>query len=133
MVAALGNSKDYTLKQYLVFADKLQNKARVCFIFSFLLWFMFICFRRENVPTYWSSWDFNDLQFGCVIYACEFEIEFGSQVWNPQNSSTLVATFIYLFCNLRSQNSKSNPISWIKYCPTVSFIFVLFIIQLFML
>ncbi|RVX22396.1 hypothetical protein CK203_012676 [Vitis vinifera] len=28
MVAALGNSKDYTLKQYLVFADKLQNKAR---------------------------------------------------------------------------------------------------------
>ncbi|XP_076931223.1 uncharacterized protein LOC143596302 [Bidens hawaiensis] len=28
MVAALGNSKDYTLKQYLVFVDKLQVKAK---------------------------------------------------------------------------------------------------------
>ncbi|KAK7291035.1 hypothetical protein RIF29_05890 [Crotalaria pallida] len=28
MVAALGNSKDYTLKQYLRFADKLQMKAK---------------------------------------------------------------------------------------------------------
>ncbi|XP_052191278.1 uncharacterized protein LOC127800608 [Diospyros lotus] len=28
MVAAIGNSKDYTLKQYLVFVDKLQNKAK---------------------------------------------------------------------------------------------------------
>ncbi|KAL6995289.1 hypothetical protein U1Q18_005425 [Sarracenia purpurea var. burkii] len=28
MVAALGNSKDYTLKQYLVFVDKLQAKAK---------------------------------------------------------------------------------------------------------
>nr|GMD99491.1 Ena/VASP-like protein [Ipomoea batatas] len=29
MQAALGNSKDYTLKQYLVFVDKLQAKAEV--------------------------------------------------------------------------------------------------------
>ncbi|PSR99942.1 Ena/VASP-like protein [Actinidia chinensis var. chinensis] len=28
MVAAIGNSKDYTLKQYLVFVDKLQAKAK---------------------------------------------------------------------------------------------------------
>ncbi|KAL6998532.1 hypothetical protein U1Q18_008661 [Sarracenia purpurea var. burkii] len=28
MVAALGNSKNYTLKQYLVFVDKLQAKAK---------------------------------------------------------------------------------------------------------
>lgn len=28
MVAALGNAKDYTLKQYLVFVDKLQAKAK---------------------------------------------------------------------------------------------------------
>ncbi|BFG18208.1 hypothetical protein CerSpe_044820 [Prunus speciosa] len=28
MVAALGNSKDYTLKQYLLFANKLQEKAK---------------------------------------------------------------------------------------------------------
>ncbi|XP_071716521.1 uncharacterized protein [Rutidosis leptorrhynchoides] len=28
MVAALGNSKDYTLKQYLVFVDKLQAKSK---------------------------------------------------------------------------------------------------------
>lgn len=28
MVAALGSSKEYTLKQYLVFAEKLQNKAK---------------------------------------------------------------------------------------------------------
>ncbi|KAJ0764866.1 hypothetical protein HanPI659440_Chr08g0296951 [Helianthus annuus] len=28
MVAALGNSKDYTLKQYLLFVDKLQEKAK---------------------------------------------------------------------------------------------------------
>ncbi|XP_026382772.1 uncharacterized protein LOC113278041 [Papaver somniferum] len=28
MVAALGNSKDYTLKQYLKFTEKLQNKAK---------------------------------------------------------------------------------------------------------
>uniref|UniRef100_A0A2P2J597 Uncharacterized protein LOC103320504 n=2 Tax=Rhizophora mucronata TaxID=61149 RepID=A0A2P2J597_RHIMU len=28
MEAALGSSKDYSLKQYLIFADKLQNKAK---------------------------------------------------------------------------------------------------------
>ncbi|KAL5988308.1 hypothetical protein ACLOJK_036071 [Asimina triloba] len=28
MVAAIGNSKDYSLKQYLFFAEKLQNKAK---------------------------------------------------------------------------------------------------------
>ncbi|KAB1203946.1 hypothetical protein CJ030_MR8G001940 [Morella rubra] len=28
MVAVLGNSKDYSLKQYLLFADKLQSKAK---------------------------------------------------------------------------------------------------------
>lgn len=33
MVAALGNAKDYTLKQYLVFVDKLQAKAKVRFSF----------------------------------------------------------------------------------------------------
>ncbi|KAF3950980.1 hypothetical protein CMV_023322 [Castanea mollissima] len=27
-VAALGNSKDYSLKQYLLFANKLQTKAK---------------------------------------------------------------------------------------------------------
>ena len=36
MVAAIGSSKDYTLKQYLVFVDKLQAKAKVGF-FSFFL------------------------------------------------------------------------------------------------
>jgi hypothetical protein len=30
MVAALGNAKEYTLKQYLAFAEKLQAKAKVC-------------------------------------------------------------------------------------------------------
>ena len=29
MVAALANAKEYTLKQYLAFADKLQAKAKV--------------------------------------------------------------------------------------------------------
>lgn len=29
MGAALGHSKDYSLKQYLLFADKLQAKAKV--------------------------------------------------------------------------------------------------------
>jgi hypothetical protein len=29
MVTALGNAKEYTLKQYLAFADKLQAKAKV--------------------------------------------------------------------------------------------------------
>ncbi|MCI11731.1 hypothetical protein A2U01_0032833, partial [Trifolium medium] len=28
MQAALGNSKDYTLKQYLTFTNKLQEKAK---------------------------------------------------------------------------------------------------------
>lgn len=30
MEAALGSSKEYTLKQYLLFAGKLQEKAKVC-------------------------------------------------------------------------------------------------------
>lgn len=30
MEAALGNSKDYSLKQYLSFANTLQEKAKVC-------------------------------------------------------------------------------------------------------
>jgi hypothetical protein len=29
MVAALGNAKEYTLKQYLAFADKLQATSKV--------------------------------------------------------------------------------------------------------
>lgn len=29
MVAALGNAKEYTLKQYLAFAEKLQTKSKV--------------------------------------------------------------------------------------------------------
>jgi hypothetical protein len=33
MEAVLGNSKDYTLKQYLLFVDKLQTKSKVSFIF----------------------------------------------------------------------------------------------------
>lgn len=44
MVAALGNSKDYTLKQYLIFANKLQEKAKVsqllsglCYIKNYLM------------------------------------------------------------------------------------------------
>jgi len=37
MQAALGNSKDYTLKQYLIFANKLQEKAKVLLIIVFLL------------------------------------------------------------------------------------------------
>lgn len=32
MVAAIGSSKDYTLKQYLIFAEKLQTKAKVRFL-----------------------------------------------------------------------------------------------------
>lgn len=39
MVAALGNSKDYTLKQYLVFVDKLQAKAKVRFSLSVMILF----------------------------------------------------------------------------------------------
>lgn len=35
MGAALGHSKDYSLKQYLLFADKLQAKAKVSDIFFF--------------------------------------------------------------------------------------------------
>ena len=30
MVAAQGSMKDYTLKSYLAFAEKLRNKAEVC-------------------------------------------------------------------------------------------------------
>ncbi|KAF5746751.1 hypothetical protein HS088_TW06G00925 [Tripterygium wilfordii] len=37
MVAALGHSKDYTLKQYLLFVDKLQTKAKVSFFFFFVV------------------------------------------------------------------------------------------------
>ncbi|KAK8975295.1 hypothetical protein V6N11_063258 [Hibiscus sabdariffa] len=29
MVAALGNSKDYSLKQYLLFVEKLQSKSKI--------------------------------------------------------------------------------------------------------
>jgi hypothetical protein len=36
MQAALGNSKDYTLKQYLIFANKLQEKAKVLLFYVFL-------------------------------------------------------------------------------------------------
>lgn len=35
MEAALGSSKDYTLKQYLVFANKLQEKAKVLLFYTF--------------------------------------------------------------------------------------------------
>lgn len=35
MVAALGHSKDYSLKQYLLFAEKLQAKAKVSLAFLF--------------------------------------------------------------------------------------------------
>lgn len=35
MEASLGNCKDYSLKQYLLFADKLQAKAKVSDIFGF--------------------------------------------------------------------------------------------------
>ena len=41
MGAALGHSKDYSLKQYLLFADKLQAKAKVSDIF-FLKMFVYI-------------------------------------------------------------------------------------------
>lgn len=37
MEAVLGNSKDYTLKQYLLFVDKLQTKSKVSFIFLLLV------------------------------------------------------------------------------------------------
>lgn len=30
MIASMGSVKDYTLKQYLAFAEKLQMKAKVC-------------------------------------------------------------------------------------------------------
>jgi len=33
MIAALGNSKEYTLKQYLLFAEKLRSKSKVSFFF----------------------------------------------------------------------------------------------------
>lgn len=32
LLATLGNAKEYTLKQYLSFADKLQKKAKVTVI-----------------------------------------------------------------------------------------------------
>ncbi|CAN4092204.1 unnamed protein product [Withania somnifera] len=41
MVAAIGNSKDYTLKQYLVLVDKLQAKAKVSQISA-------LCFSYED-------------------------------------------------------------------------------------
>lgn len=44
MGAALGHSKDYSLRQYLLFADKLQAKAKVSDIFFFL-----------NICVYFSS------------------------------------------------------------------------------
>jgi hypothetical protein len=34
MEVALGNSKDYSLKQYLLFATKLQDKAKVNYLVS---------------------------------------------------------------------------------------------------
>lgn len=34
MEAAIGNSKDYTLKSYVIFVKKLQAKAEVGFHFS---------------------------------------------------------------------------------------------------
>lgn len=44
MGAALGHSKDYSLKQYLLFADKLQAKAKVSdiFFFKYLCTFQFV-------------------------------------------------------------------------------------------
>jgi hypothetical protein len=36
MQAALGNSKDYMLKKYLIFANKLQEKAKVLLFYVFL-------------------------------------------------------------------------------------------------
>lgn len=36
MEAVLGNSKEYTLKQYLLFVDKLQTKSKVSFVFLLL-------------------------------------------------------------------------------------------------
>lgn len=34
MIAALGNLKEYTLKQYLLFAEKLQRKSTVGLFFN---------------------------------------------------------------------------------------------------
>lgn len=47
MEAALGNAKDYSLKQYLLFADKLQTKAKVseCLL---LVNYMFMCVSGEK-------------------------------------------------------------------------------------
>ncbi len=44
MVAALGNSKDYSLKQYLLFANKLQTKAKVSECYCLLIVnYIFMC------------------------------------------------------------------------------------------
>ncbi|KAL5699678.1 hypothetical protein ACHQM5_030549 [Ranunculus cassubicifolius] len=50
MVAALGNSKDYTLKQYLVFAKKLQEKLKVGLACSGCL-----CIEDMETLSVWSS------------------------------------------------------------------------------
>lgn len=55
MEAALGNSKDYSLKQYLKFADKLQSKAKVLF---------------NNDGVYWKSPHCQPQFLGYGLYSC---------------------------------------------------------------
>ncbi|KAJ6391302.1 hypothetical protein OIU77_025315 [Salix suchowensis] len=51
MEAALGNSKEYTLKQYLLFVDKLQTKSKMVTVLSWL----FLLGNYKMVP---GKWDF---------------------------------------------------------------------------
>lgn len=115
MVAALGNSKDYTLKQYLVFADKLQNKARVCFIFSFLIWFMFISFVLDGkctnaVPLLGFQW--STVWLGHMYLWIEIELDHKN------------GTASFFFWIVRSNNSRiqSDFIYQVQPDPLIEFV-----------
>ncbi|KAF2323946.1 hypothetical protein GH714_004189 [Hevea brasiliensis] len=62
MEAALGTSKDYTLKQYLLFTDKLLSKSKL----SVNFYYMEIFWLRspQMVPGEWLSWLFFNLLWG---------------------------------------------------------------------
>ena len=56
MVAALGNSKDYSLKQYLLFANKLQTKAKVseCFCLLSVNYISMCFYGKERLEVFFA-------------------------------------------------------------------------------
>ncbi|TYK20114.1 hypothetical protein E5676_scaffold134G002390 [Cucumis melo var. makuwa] len=93
MEAALGNSKDYSLKQYLLFANKLQEKAKVCHAKLPRLAFGEMVRQTYNVQKKTVEWKprlqdplaFNLYKWGCLI---------GSSTYNP-DATSVPALFLF--------------------------------------